>query len=218
MTTATPALKAILFFCLFLFILPPVSAAPIPPAYVDGEVLVRGPQVTAGYFRDASPCHEGWLYTGDLGYLTERDALVIAGRKKELIKTSYGKYVQPGKVETLLKEIPGIAEAMLAGEGRPYCTALLWTRGNGGGQPLTEAIDRAIPEVNARLSHPEQVKQWVILPGSPTIEDGQLTANLKLKRHVVAQQFAGLLDALYRGESLPKTSLHVGQAPREQVA
>jgi len=183
----------------------------------DGEVLVRGPQVTAGYFRAESPCQDGWLLTGDLGRLTDEGKLVILGRKKELIKTSYGKYIHPAKVEMLLKEIPGVAEAMLAGEGRPYCAALLWTRGNGRDGSSTEAIDRAILDVNGRLSHPEQVKQWAILPGSLSIEGGHLTANLKLKRQVVAQQFSGVLDALYRGESMPGDTVHVGQAPRERV-
>jgi long-chain acyl-CoA synthetase len=195
---------------------------PLPDTEVrvaeDGEVLVRGPQVTVGYFRAGSPCHDGWLRTGDLGRQTGEGKLVIIGRKKELIKTSYGKYVHPAKVETLLKEIPGVAEAMLAGEGKPYCTALLWTVGNGRGRPSPEAIDRAILEVNARLSHPEQVKQWAILPGGLSIEGGHLTANLKLKRQVVAQQFSTVLDALYRGESLPGDTLHVGRALRERVA
>jgi len=80
-----------------------------------------------------------------------------------------------------------------------------------------EPIDRAVLEANARLSHPEQVKQWVILPGSLSIEGGHLTANLKLKRQTVAQQFSGVLDALYRGESMPGDTLHVGQAIRERV-
>lgn len=192
---------------------------PLPETRVriaeDGEVLVQGPQVTAGYFPGESACKDGWLLTGDLGRLTDEGSLVILGRKKELFKTSYGKYIHPAKVETLLKEIPGVAEAMLVGEGKPYCTALLWTRGNGGGRPAIEAIDRAIPEMNVRLSHPEQVKQWAILPGSLSIEGGHLTANLKLKRQAVAQQFSNVLDALYRGESMPADTLHVGQAVRE---
>ncbi len=101
----------------------------------DGEVLVRGPQVMAGYFDGqaggeiAQPFRDGWLLTGDLGRLTPEGSLVLTGRKKELIKTSYGKYVQPAKVESLLREIPGVAEAMLVGEERPYCVALLWVQG-----------------------------------------------------------------------------------------
>ena len=106
--------------------------APLPHTEVrlaeDCEVLVRGPQVTGGYFEAdvPSPVQDGWLHTGDLGHLTADGYLVLEGRKKELFKTSYGKYVQPAKIEALLRDIPGIAEAMLVGEGRPYCVALLW--------------------------------------------------------------------------------------------
>ena len=105
---------------------------PLPETEVriaeDGEVLVRGPQVTAGYFDepDASPFRDGWLATGDLGRFTDEGGLVIVGRKKELIKTAYGKYAHPAEVEALLKEIPGVAEAMLVGEGKPFCVALMW--------------------------------------------------------------------------------------------
>ena len=87
-----------------------------------------GPQVTAGYFNEgeATPFRDGWLATGDLGQMTAEGSLVILGRKKELIKTSYAKYVHPAKIESLLKEIPGVAEAMLVGEGKPFCVALMW--------------------------------------------------------------------------------------------
>jgi len=195
---------------------------PLPETEVrlaeDGELWVRGPQVTAGYFRAESPCQGGWLRTGDLGRLADDGSLAIIGRKKELIKTSYGKYVHPAKVETLLKEIPGVAEALLTGEGKPYCTALLWTRSNSHDAPSPEEIDRAIEQVNGRLSHPEQVKGWAILPGSLSVEGGHLTPNLKLKRQVVAQQFAAILDALYRGESGLGGALHIGRALREGAA
>ncbi|MBN1933820.1 MAG: hypothetical protein JW934_04095, partial [Anaerolineae bacterium] len=135
-----------------------------------------------------------------------------AGRKKELIKISYGKYVHPARVETLLKAVPGVAEAMVAGEGKPYCTALLWARDDGGNHTSFEAMDHAILEANAHLSHPEQVKRWAILPGTLSVEGGHLTANLKLKRQVVAQQFSGVLNALYDGAARPEGILHVGRA------
>jgi long-chain acyl-CoA synthetase len=192
---------------------------PLPDTEVrvaeDGEVLVRGPQVTAGYFGGDSPCQDGWLLTGDLGRLTEDGSLVIVGRKKELIKISYGKYVHPAKVETLLKEIPGVTEAMVVGEGKPYCTALLWLGDNGCDRSTFEAMDRAIEKANVRLSHPEQVKRWAVVPGTLSVEGGHLTANLKLKRQVVAQQFSGVTAALYDGTKLPEAILHVGQAVRE---
>ncbi|HEX9123376.1 MAG TPA: SDR family oxidoreductase, partial [Actinomycetota bacterium] len=80
----------------------------------DGEVMVRGPQVTAGYLdEDEQPVHDGWLTTGDLGHLTDDGWLVIDGRKKDLLKTAYGKYLQPSKIEALLRRIPGVSEAMV---------------------------------------------------------------------------------------------------------
>jgi long-chain acyl-CoA synthetase len=180
----------------------------------DGEVLVRGPQVTAGYFDepDASPFRDGWLATGDLGRLTDEGDLVIVGRKKELIKTAYGKYAHPAEVEARLKEIPGVAEAMLVGEGKPFCVALLWT-GDGSRAPLcAESLDYAMTAVNAGLSHPEQVKRWALLPNDLSVEGGDLTPNLKLKRHAVGRRFQGVVDALYDGCAVTAPVLHIGVA------
>jgi len=193
---------------------------PLPATQVriaeDEEVLVKGPQVTAGYFKEAeSPVRDGWLFTGDLGHLINEGSLVLHGRKKELIKTSYGKYIQLAKVEALLREIPGVAEAMLVGEERPYCVALLWVTDDHCDQAPAEATGRAILQVNTHLSHPEQVKRWAILANDLSVEGGDLTANLKLKRQAVARRFQGVLDALYGGESLPENVLHLGQAERD---
>jgi long-chain acyl-CoA synthetase len=164
----------------------------------DGEVLVRGPQITAGYFEQdvASPVQDGWLHTGDLGRLTEDGYLILEGRKKELFKTSYGKYVQPAKVETLLRDIPGIAETMLVGEGRPYCVALLWII-DPDHAPSEAAISQAMADLSRGLSHPEQVKRWAVLRNDLSIERGDLTANLKLKRQAVGVRLQGLIEALY---------------------
>jgi long-chain acyl-CoA synthetase len=177
---------------------------PLPGTQVriaeDGEVLVQGPQVTAGYFEEgaASPVQDGWLHTGDLGRLTDEGYLVLEGRKKELIKTSYGKYVQPAKVEALLRDIPGVAEAILVGEGRPYCVALLWVAG-AEHVPTAAAVAQAIQELSHGLSHPEQVKRWAVLRNDLSIERGDLTANLKLKRQTVGARLEGLIEALYAG-------------------
>ncbi len=179
----------------------------------DGEIMVRGPQVTAGYYGEAmaSPFQDGWLCTGDLGTLTDEGSLVILGRKKELIKTSYAKYVYPAKVEALLQEIPGVAEAMLVGEGRPYCVALLWPAA-GCDRVLAASIDRAIAEVNTHLSHPEQVKRWAILANDLSVEGGELTANLKLKRQVVARRFRSVVEAMYAGAVAPGGAVASGRA------
>ncbi len=178
----------------------------------DGEVLVRGPQVTPGYWgREAEqPFHGGWLLTGDLGEL--RDGfLVITGRKKDLLKTAYGKYVSPGKVEALLKGIPGVAEALVVGEGRPYCAALLWVSKD---DPCLEGkrLDEAVESVNRNLSHPEQVKAWAVLAHDLSIERGDLTANLKLRRAVVLERRSDAVAALYEAGTVPAGVLHLGRA------
>jgi long-chain acyl-CoA synthetase len=189
----------------------------------DGEVLVRGPQVTAGYFEAdvPSPVRDGWLYTGDLGHMTAEGYLVLEGRKKELFKTSYGKYVQPGKIEALLRDIPGVAEAMLVGEGRPHCAALLWLL-DATPAPRAETIASAIHEMNRGLSHPEQVKRWAVLRDDLSVDRGDLTANLKLKRRAVGERFGALVEALY-GDSPAGAApgsfgdgfLYTGEAARE---
>ncbi|HKE98385.1 MAG TPA: AMP-binding protein [Actinomycetes bacterium] len=187
----------------------PETAVRIAP---DGEVLVRGPQVTPGYV-DAGdgaltpwegtarwrsdpgqPFRDGWLATGDLGHLTPDGLLVVNGRRKELLKTSYGKYLHPARVEALLRELPGVAEAMVVGEGRPYCVALLWTD-TPGGPPA--GLDEAMAEVNARLERPQQVRRWRVLPDDLSVERGDLTVNLKLRRTVVAERLREDIAALY---------------------
>jgi long-chain acyl-CoA synthetase len=199
--------------------------APLPQTEIrlaeDGEVLVRGPQVMAGYFGDqagsetAQPFHDGWLLTGDLGYLSPEGSLILNGRKKELFKTTYGKYVQPAKVESLLREIPGVAEAMLVGEERPYCTALLWVQGKALDAGAGQLIDRLVGQVNRGLSHPEQVKRWAVLANDLSIEAGDLTANLKLKRQAIARRLGDVSDGLYNGISPSQAILHIGMADKD---
>jgi thioester reductase-like protein len=183
----------------------------------DGEVLVRGPQVTAGYFDPnvAQPVQASWLHTGDLGELTTEGRLVIRGRKKDLIKTAYGKYVHPAQIEGLLKEIPGVAEALLVGEGRPFCSALLWINAAACDPVMAAGLDAAIAQMNSQLSHPEQVKRWVILSNNLSVEGGELTPNLKLKRPAVARRFQAIVDALYGADAMPENILHQGQVERE---
>lgn len=187
----------------------------------DGEVLVRGPQVMAGYFRAESgeelrqPFRDGWLLTGDLGNLTQDGSLILTGRKKELIKTSYGKYVQPARVEARLREIPGVAEAMLVGEGQPYCVALLWLEDRELNEEGSRRLDRQVGVVNLGFSHPEQVKRWAVLANTLSTDAGSLTANLKLKRRVIARQHEDVLRSLYNGMHPVESVLHLGQAVTE---
>jgi len=177
----------------------------------DGEIMVKGPQVTAGYFDKnlAPPFKDGWLMTGDIGKLTEEGSLVIFGRKKELIKTSYGKCIYSGKIEGMLREVLGVSEAMLVGESKPYCSALLWVQKEKCTPEIQKKIDAEIEEMNKKLSNPEKVKRWALLPNTLTIEGGELTPNLKLKRNIIAQRNAKAIDCLYGG-GVPEDVLHVG--------
>jgi long-chain acyl-CoA synthetase len=188
---------------------PPLPSTDVAVAG-DGQVLVRGPQVMAGYLGEVDqPFRGDYLETGDLGALTVEGHLVLSGRKKELIATAYGEMVQMAKVEEALTAIPGVAEAMLVGEGRPYCATLLWVERADG--PAFEAVDRGVAEVNRGLSHPEQVKRWAVLGNDLSIERGDLTANLKLRRQAVAARLVDVVESLY-GEGTPAAVLHAGRA------
>ncbi|MCX6649030.1 MAG: AMP-binding protein [Candidatus Bathyarchaeota archaeon] len=190
---------------------------PLPETQVkieeDGEILVKGPQVTLGYLdpKATPPFREGYLSTGDLGRL-EDGYLVVNGRKKELIKTSYGKYVQPAKIEAMLREIRDVEEAMIVGEGCPYCVALIWIKKGIDRAKVLASMDQAISEVNKRLSHPEQVKRWATLENDLSISRGDLTANLKLKRSAITMRFGDVIEGLYSGHSESPESKTVGDA------
>jgi long-chain acyl-CoA synthetase len=168
----------------------------------DGEVLIRGPQVTQGYLDPGieSPVRDGWLYTGDLGKITKDGSLVIDGRKKELIVTSYGKNIHPTKIEAMLKEIPGVDEAMVVGDDKPFCGAFLWVGGEKHDSEFVSSIEKSIANINKVLSRPEQLKRWAIMKNDLSIEKGDLTASLKLKRWDVMKSRADVIEALYGGE------------------
>ena len=195
---------------------PGTLGEPLPQTQVrlgeDDEVLVRGPQVAAGYFTDGEvhPWDGGWLRTGDQGRLTPEGALVLHGRKKELIVTSYGKKVYPAKVEAMLRDIPGVADVMLLGDARPFCGALLWLDGEHRDPSSMRSIEDAIRGVNARLSHSEQVRRWALLPHDLSIEGGDLTASLKLKRQAVSRRLGDVIEAIYGSEDRPGCVLELG--------
>ena len=187
----------------------PETRAEIGP---DREIKVAGPQVTSGYDgRESCLDEEGFFATGDFGSWSEAGNLVIGGRKKEFIVTSYGKNISPEKVETLLKGIPGVSEALLVGEGRPFVAALLWLEDEARAAFDGAALDAAVLARNAELSHPEQVKRWVVMDKSLSVSAGELTPNLKLRRSTVAQRNAQAIEQLYGTEFLQLPGvLHVG--------
>jgi long-chain acyl-CoA synthetase len=129
--------------------------------------------------------------------MTDEGDLVIIGRKKEILITSYGKNIHPAKIESLLREIPGMADAMVLGDNRPSLTALLWLAGGSATPQALQAIDLAVQGINDGLSHPEQLKRWAVLSEHPAIDNGELTGNLKIRRQVVLARRAAVVEMLY---------------------
>ncbi len=158
----------------------------------DGEIQVTGPQVAAEYDGRQSAC----LSTGDLGTLTADGHLQIVGRKKEILINSYGKNINLQKVETLLKDISGVSEAMLVGEKRPYCIALLWPEEDRPA-PGEEILTAAVRSVNVQLSHPEQIKRFALMADPLKISTGELTPNLKLRRNNIEELHQQTIEGLY---------------------
>jgi long-chain acyl-CoA synthetase len=187
----------------------------------DGEVLMRGPITTVGYHRrpDATSAlldADGWVHSGDIGAIDDDGFLSIVDRKKELIITSAGKNIAPSNIESLLKESPVVGHALAFGNDRPYVVAVLTLDGEvapvvarARGIEFTDLADLAAkPEIralvqaavdaaNTRLSRPEQVKSFELLPTEWTAESEELTPTLKLKRRIVHAKYADVIDRLY---------------------
>ncbi|MBQ3477852.1 MAG: AMP-binding protein [Clostridia bacterium] len=175
----------------------PTIGTPLPETEVtaesDGELIVKGPQVTLGYYGlETDTIKNGVLRTGDLGVIHENGHITLIGRKKEMIVTAYGKNISIPKIEELLKSIPGVSEAVLIGEHRPYCTALIWLEED------AADLDAAIEQMNAGLSHPEQIRKYAVIPEPLSIQKGELTPNLKVKRANVEAHFRDDIEGMYR--------------------
>ncbi len=186
----------------------------------DGEILVRGELVMHGYWRNdaetAKVLKDGWLHTGDIGEIDDRGRIRITDRKKDLIINDKGENVAPQKVEGMLTLQPEIAQAMIAGDKRPYMVALVvpdpewtqeWCAKNGDACSFTRlaensefrtAIGHAVERVNKDLTVTERVRRFVLADGPFTIENEQLTPSLKIRRHVLKQAYGERLDALYK--------------------
>ncbi|OJY47689.1 AMP-dependent synthetase/ligase [Pseudonocardia sp. 73-21] len=185
----------------------------------DGEILMRGPHIFAGYWQNpgatAETLVDGWLQTGDLGTIDDDGYVTITGRKKDIIITAGGKNLSPGNVENDLRLSPWISQAVMHGDRRPYPVALItldaeavgpWAQGEGlpadiptlAAHPAVRAlVQQVVDEVNAHYATVAQIKRFAILDHDLSIETGELTPTLKVKRRVVEQQYAGLLDGLY---------------------
>jgi len=186
----------------------------------DGEIMLRGRNVFMGYLKNPAATAEtlidGWLHSGDLGEFDEDGFLYIVGRKKEIIITSGGKNIAPKNIETALKRIPLVAEAVVIGERRKFLSALLTLNPERAAQfaaehglegqvlhqdPLVIAeIQRGIDElVNPHFARVENIRKFAVLPRSLSIETGELTPTLKIKRRVVYEHFADEIESMYVG-------------------
>ncbi len=181
----------------------------------DGEILVRGRNVFLGYYKEplatADAMVDGWLRTGDLGRLDADGYLSITGRKKEIIITAGGKNIAPRNIEDALKESPLVSEAVVIGDRKKFLTVLVTLDdaavaslpGGAAGDAaharadVRAAIQARLDQVNDTLARVEQVKKFTILPRAFAIETGELTPTLKIKRAVVAKNFAAEIDAMY---------------------
>ncbi|MFB7163990.1 AMP-dependent synthetase/ligase [Streptomyces sp. NPDC056121] len=200
---------------------------PLPGSVVriadDGEVLLHGEHLFSGYWNNEAATEEaladGWFHTGDIGTLDEDGYLRITGRKKEIIVTAGGKNVAPAVIEDRIRAHALVAECMVVGDGRPFVGALVtvddeflgrWAADHGkpagstavslrDDADLLAAIQAAVDDGNAAVSKAESVRKFRILPTQFTEESGHLTPSLKLKRNVVAKDYADEIEAIYRG-------------------
>ncbi|WP_233166813.1 long-chain fatty acid--CoA ligase [Micromonospora sp. Rc5] len=190
----------------------------------DGEILVRGRPVMRGYHHlpedtAAAFTEDGFFRTGDIGSLDDDGYLRITDRKKDLVKTSGGKYVAPSHIEGMFKALcPYTSQAVVIGQARNYCTMLVSLdpdaiRGWAAGGPLegrsyaeiaasAEAramVEEYVAQLNAKLNRWETIKKVTVLPRDLTIEDGEMTPSLKIKRRGVESNFAAEIDRMYEG-------------------
>jgi long-chain acyl-CoA synthetase len=198
----------------------PLPGIEVRTAEEDGEILIRGPNVFRGYWRNDEATREvlddeGWIHTGDLGRLDEDGYLFITGRKKDIIITAGGKNLAPANIENDLKQSPFISQAVMYGDRRPYPVALVtldmeeiepWARERD--LPIDAAalavdpqvvalVQGVLDEANKKYAQVEQVKRFAILDHDLSLESGELTPTLKVKRNVVYERYAKEFDDLY---------------------
>lgn len=187
----------------------------------DGEILARGPNIMLGYWNQPEATRqtvdtEGWLHTGDIGHFDPDGYLFITDRKKDILVTSGGKNVAPQPIEARLAATPYVAQAVAIGDNYPYITALIAPNFDslrayfdehqiGGqakedlaGHPVTGSlVAAAIKEVNASLASYERVRRFTVLPHEFTLERGEMTPSLKVRRKVVTERYRAQIEEMY---------------------
>ncbi len=187
----------------------------------DGEILLRGPNVMRGYYghpeETASVLHDQWFATGDVGHLDEEGRLYITDRKKDLFKLSNGKYVAPQQIESLLKQSEFVSQIVVVGAGRKQPAALIVPEWEAVRQALSAAGEEFPPDrvdlatfapaikliqsdvtlLTGQLADYERIRRIALLPAEFTIDGGELTPTLKVKRRIIDQRFGKLIDELY---------------------
>ena len=183
----------------------------------DGEILLRGSNIFKGYFKNERATEEalegGWLHTGDLGHVDEDGFVYIDGRKKDIIITAGGKNVTPANLENGLKQSRWISQAVVLGDRRPYLVALVtldpeelpaFAEQHGlepetvhESEAMRAEVQNVVDEVNSHVGPVEQIKRFEILPRDLSQETGELTPTLKVKRGVVADKYADLVEGIY---------------------
>jgi len=190
----------------------------------DGEILMRGPHVFLGYHKDEAATkeaidEEGWLHSGDVGEIDKDGFLRITDRKKELLITAGGENVAPQLVEGLLKSIPIVAQAVVVGDRQKYLAALLTldpervvteaqTIGSPARDPKEAAtcnvfrahIEKQIEVLNGRLARVQTIKRFTVLPAELTVDGGELTPTMKLRRKVIVAKYAREIEKMYGSE------------------
>lgn len=186
----------------------------------EGEILVKGPNVMKGYFKDdemtAQTIVDGWLHTGDVGVLDQGRLLKITGRVKEIFKTSMGKYISPVLLENKIKESPFFDQIMVVGENQKFAAALIvpdfdhlrtWCKIKGvtwtntadmlKNKVIRDRFKREIDCFNKQFGDTEKIKKFELIDHEWTVDSGEITANLKLKRNLIQKRYTDIIDKLF---------------------